>query len=420
MAVVGIDDTDSRSAGMCTTWIGATLAERLPEAARPTTYLIRLHPAIPHKTRGNGAVAVAADVDATGLLELARELIDEHAVLDDAETNPGAAAVSDADATARSRVDFARAAVRGPVSRSDARKEIETGVHEEWANGRGIIGAVAAIGAVGATRTAAHEPVFDDWTYEYLAYRERPRWGSDREVTLEGGTDAGWDTVDRATDELVCVPRSPCPVLYGLRGDEPSGLREIGGRLGGEPVANARLFRTNQGTDAHLRPGRVGSLEHGAGYRVRGRVASSPTTKEGGHVRFGLEANGNRCDCLAFAPTGRFRDHVRALRGGDVVIACGESDGGAIKLEKFALVGRALTRQEVPTCPTCGRSMKSAGRDQGYRCRGCAEHTPGKRRAPADRALEIGWYEVPPEARRHLSKPLARGGYELPVHPSGA
>ena len=34
-----------------------------------------------------------------------------------------------------------------------------------------------------------------------------------------------------------------------------------------------------------------------------------------------------------------------------------------------------------------------------------------------DRDLDVGWYEVPPRARRHVSKPLVRGGFDAPVHP---
>jgi tRNA(Ile2)-agmatinylcytidine synthase len=61
--------------------------------------------------------------------------------------------------------------------------------------------------------------------------------------------------------------------------------------------------------------------------------------------------------------------------------------------------------------------MSSAGRDQGYRCRDCGTHRDGKVERPLDRDLEVGWYEVPPVARRHVAKPLVRGGFDGPVHP---
>jgi tRNA(Ile2)-agmatinylcytidine synthase len=34
-----------------------------------------------------------------------------------------------------------------------------------------------------------------------------------------------------------------------------------------------------------------------------------------------------------------------------------------------------------------------------------------------ERDLELGWYEVPPCARRHVAKPLVRGGFDAPTHP---
>jgi tRNA(Ile2)-agmatinylcytidine synthase len=61
--------------------------------------------------------------------------------------------------------------------------------------------------------------------------------------------------------------------------------------------------------------------------------------------------------------------------------------------------------------------MSSAGRGQGYRCRDCGTSAPGKVDAAIDRELEEGWYEVPPSARRHVAKPLVRGGFDAPTHP---
>jgi tRNA(Ile2)-agmatinylcytidine synthase len=99
------------------------------------------------------------------------------------------------------------------------------------------------------------------------------------------------------------------------------------------------------------------------------------------------------------------------------VTVCGEIGSGTLKLEKFALRERVTTEQVVPPCPDCGRSMESAGRDQGYRCRDCETSATGRVERPLDRALDPGWYEVPPCARRHVAKPLVRGGFDAPVHP---
>jgi tRNA(Ile2)-agmatinylcytidine synthase len=90
---------------------------------------------------------------------------------------------------------------------------------------------------------------------------------------------------------------------------------------------------------------------------------------------------------------------------------------GTLKLEKFALREPVTIERVVPTCPDCERSMESAGRDQGYRCRDCGTAASDRVTRALDRQLDRGWYEVPPCARRHVAKPLIRGGFDAPVHP---
>lgn len=427
MAVIGIDDTDSRTEGMCTTWIGTEVAARLPPERVDTLFLIRLNPAVKHKTRGNGAVAIRTTGDLEVAMATASSVIEEFAVLTDPQTNPGLVGLEDAAEAPDALRTFARQAVRGHHTRADARAIVTaTGATAEtWGTGRGLIGAAAAIGAVARpTDRRPHDPVFGDWTYEWLAYRERDRWGTRRSVeidpvraSLPDRKDV-WDTVDSSTDEVICAPHSPCPVLFGIRGDTPRAVQAVGNAIAGEPVDRGHLFLTNQGTDGHLQPGSVGELADGHAYRVCGKVHDGPTTWEGGHVAVELQADQDTIQCLAFAPTGRFRDRVRALVPGDRVIACGEVSDGALKLEKFALVRRVLTEHVTPTCPACDRTMESAGRGQGYRCRPCGTAAPHKVVSSRERAIEPGWYEVPPGARRHLAKPLVRGGYDLPVHPT--
>ncbi|MFC6737285.1 DUF1743 domain-containing protein, partial [Halolamina salina] len=230
-----------------------------------------------------------------------------------------------------------------------------------------------------------------------------------------------WDTVDRGEGEAVCVPSAPGPILYGLRGDDPDALRGMAARIDSEPVERTALFRTNQGTDAHLRDAAVddlADLEDGRAYRVDCVVAGEPETREGGHVFVPIRGeSGDSIAAAAFEPTKRFRDRVRALRPGDELTVCGEVSAGTLKLEKFAV--RALNRTELttPICPDCGNTMESAGRDQGYRCRDCGTSAPGRVEVAVDRELERGWYEVPPCARRHVAKPLVRGGFDAPTHP---
>ncbi len=420
MTVIGLDDTDSRERGLCTTYVAAEIAERL--AARGATVerrlLLRCNPAVEHKTRGNAALAVHTDAD-VGLARavLADEL--DAARTADPETNPGGVvAHCEADAVPTEVAAFAERAVRDLLDRETARRVADQAGFETitGGNGRGLIGALAAVGAWRAVET---------WTYECISYREPDRWGTERQVDRESifaaadrAYPTAWDTVDRGEGSAVCVPRTPCPVLHGIRGDDPTAVRRVAETIESEPVASRALFVTNQGTDAHLRSvDGPRAVEDGRAYRLTATVTAPPETWEGGHVFLGVGTNGSTLDCVAFEPTKRFRDRVRALRVGDRVTACGEVSDGTLKLEKFALREPTATTLETPDCPDCGRSMESAGRNQGYRCRACGATAPGKVERPVDHTLDPGWYEVPPCARRHIAKPLVRGGFDAPTHP---
>ncbi|RAW44200.1 tRNA(Ile2) 2-agmatinylcytidine synthetase [Halorubrum sp. 48-1-W] len=477
MPIVAVDDTDSRDRGMCTTYVGVRLGERLEAAGGRVSrrLLVRLNPAVKHKTRGNAAVALhVAGVDADATFRLAAETVREFAAADDPRTSPGVV-VADIDVGGRDIdegdgdpfVDaserlpddvgaFARRALRERLGLAEAEAIADRhgfrhasfgvgGADGEGTPGRGRIGALAAIGA---------PAVHDEWTFERISYRELDRCGTPREVDAESvfaAANAGyptvWDTVDRGTGEVVCVPNAPGPILHGIRGDDAAACRRVAEAIGSEPVERAATFLTNQGTDAHLADGTLGDLRDGAGYRVTGVVADEPETKRGGHVHVPVadtadhdvtdadpdvtDADPDVTDAdpalraVAFAPTGRFRDRVRALRPGDRVTLCGEHEvregepapKGTLKLEKFAVRDLVRTEPTTPTCPECGRTMSSAGQGQGYRCRDCGTSAPGKVEVTVDRDLELGWYEVPPSARRHVAKPLVRGGFDAPTHP---
>ncbi|MFB6136358.1 MAG: DUF1743 domain-containing protein [Halobacteriaceae archaeon] len=418
MTVVGLDDTDSRE-GMCSTYVAARIARRLRREARvERLLLVRLNPAVEHKTRGNAALAVHTDADPETALAVAREAVDDGA---EGDANPGVVvAPGDPSAVPADVSSFYRRAVRDFHDVADARAlAADRGYRTaEWGVGRGLVGALAAVGAWAAG---------EDWTRERIAYRERERWGTPRTVDADevfAAADAAypdaWDTVDRGEGETVCVPHTPCPLLCGVRGDDPDAVRDVAdavGRAASEPVAFAETFLTNQGTDAHLREGSVGDLRDGRAYRVTGEVAAAPETRRGGHVFVTLADGDATVECAAFEPTKRFRDRVRALRPADRITACGEVSRGTLKLEKFAVRDLETTERVTPTCPDCGRTMESAGAGQGYRCRDCGATAAGRATRTVERDLERGWYEVPPCARRHVAKPLVRGGFDAPVHP---
>jgi len=419
VTLIGIDDTDSRERGMCTTYVATRLARAIEDAGgRVTrTVLVRLNPAVEHKTRGNAALAVHCEFDAAQARARVEDVL-ALAATGDNRTNPGAVVADCAPGAVPDDVAaFAEHAVQDHCTIAGARKRADAAEFERLTrgNGRGLIGALAAVGAWRA---------LDGWTYECIAYRERDRWGTDRQVDRDSvfaAADAGypqvWDTVDRVERVPVCVPRTPCPVLYGVRGETPDAVRAVADRIESEPVRERQVFVTNQGTDAHLQDASIAAVTDGRSYRVDGVVREAPETREGGHVFLTLGDGEQTVDAAAFEPTKRFRDRVRALRPGDHVTACGEVSAGTLKLEKFALRDLVRTEQVTPDCPDCGRSMSSAGRNAGYRCRDCETSADGRVSRRLDRALDPGWYEVPPCARRHVAQPLVRGGFDAPTHP---
>jgi len=420
VTVIGLDDTDSRETGLCTTYVADQVATVL-EASGATVerrLLVRCNPAVEHKTRGNAALAVHTDADPDLALSVLRDELDASRT-SDPRTNPGGVvAACDPGAVPAAVATFSERAVRARLDRETARNlASDAGFETVTAgNGRGLIGALAAVGAWRA---------FDEWTRECISYRERDRWGTERDVDRGSVFDAAeqsyptvWDTIDSVEERAVCVPRTPCPILHAVRGEDPEAVAAVAERIEGEPVAERATFVTNQGTDAHLQSvDSPAAVEGGRSYRLTADVTADPETREGGHVFFAVGEDGAALPCVAFEPTKRFRDRVRGLRTGDRVTVCGEVAGGTLKLEKFALRERVTTTEATPDCPRCGRSMSSAGRDQGYRCRDCKTSADGPVTVPLDRDLDPGWYEVPPCARRHVAKPLVRGGFDAPTHP---
>ena len=87
---LGLDDTDSPD-GMCTTYLGALIAEALEKqgCVIKNMRLIRLNPNVPWKTRGNAAVCIEFDGSAEIASQTAGEFIDKYAMFDCQNTNPG-------------------------------------------------------------------------------------------------------------------------------------------------------------------------------------------------------------------------------------------------------------------------------------------------------------------------------------------
>jgi tRNA(Ile2)-agmatinylcytidine synthase len=408
---IGIDDTDS-PAGMCTTYLGAVLAARLPAAgvAVHRAFLVRLNPNVIWKTRGNAAVCLEVSGDPETAFSLACTTVEELADFSSETTNPGVVVTE-----SRIPAGFYKKAVQDFCETDEAIALLRQAgaLYRPYKNGRGLIGATAAVASA-----------FNDHTWELLAYRGPLRWGTPRDVDGESLFTAEectyphtWDSVDRENGVVVCVPHTPDPVLYGIRGESPYWIRRARALVVSEEPVLEQFFLTNQGTDAHLATGTIGGLKEGRSYLVSGTVSSHPVTAKGGHVSFSLSDDAT-VRCMAYEPTKGFRNVVRQLLPGDTVMVGGSYKEGSINLEKIMV--RSLVqqiRERPPVCSSCTRRMTSAGKNKGFKCRSCGSRSLQAEKSMPARALEEGWYEVPPSARRHLAKPLCRG---VPGNGTGA
>lgn len=414
---IGIDDTDSAD-GMCTTYLGAVLARKLKESGSRIrrAYLIRLNPTVPYKTRGNAAVCIEADGCADEIFAITCALIEQYAVLGDEKTNPGLVITEK-----RGPADWYKRCLTGYVTIDEAYSVIqrEGMLFRGWKNCRGLIGACAAVSAD-----------LMDCTFEQIAYRQEERFGTPRNVaassvfSAESATyPATWDSVDHKNQVVVCVPHTPDPVLFGIRGESPFSVARATGLIASEPTGISQIWCTNQGTDAHLitwKPGQP--LIQGSSYLLFGTVHSYPKSGRGGHVSFSLLLSAHPqkqkedfITCIAFEPTKGFRNIIRSLLPGDRILVAGSFVKETINLEKISLLLPApAIRIEAPICPACNKQMTSAGTGKGYKCRRCQYRTRDPAITEDKREITPGWYEVPPIARRHLARPLIRGSPPVP------
>jgi tRNA(Ile2)-agmatinylcytidine synthase len=407
---VGVDDTDSLAGG-CTTYLAALLCEKLGTTKLPK--LIRLNPNIPYKTRGNGAVALeVSDENPDEIKETVLKYARKHSHLKNKETNPGVAFLERED-YGRLPVlnEFYKNAVSKLVQIKDAEEAAEkTGaVIHKFRNGRGIIGALAAIGA----------DLSRDKTYELIAYREGRNYGKRKRIDKESVFKMNretypktFDSIDPEKGQILITPHGYDPVFCGIRGESLGVVTKAFKLIKPlEEIERTQVFETNQGTDAHLVNRKISELRPYDCAILRGAIAGKPESIEGGHVIFKLRDDSGEIDCAAYQPTGGFRDTVRKLIPGDTVRAYGGIGKypDTINLEKIMVMElKTLFKVNAPLC--CGRRMTSAGKDKGFKCRKCkkrlGEDAVTQMEIPRD--LKQGFYEVPPRARRHLSKPLIR------------
>ena len=418
---IGLDDTDSTNGG-CTTYIAARLVERLVEVdAHFIDYpnIIRLNPNIPYKTRGNAAVALRLEIPNAmydSVVQIVLSEIEREGRIGDENADPAAVFLK-GDPTQSVR-ELARRALSELVPLTDAINIIVESRAESASYGTGI-GLVGALAAIGHTLDQDH-------TFELVAYRKRENCGSQRRVDEESVKRMNnstrpytFNNYDEKNRRVLITPHGPDPVLLGIRGETAEIVREAFAMLSiSEPVERWVVFRTNHATDAHLDAARGNGVKVNAPVVVNGEVDDRPERTIGGHVFFPIHTTQGRFTCAAYEPTGRLRDIIMQLIPGDQVAVYGGIPGRyglTVNLEKLEILSLAnLASTQNPLCPRCGKRLKSAGREKGFKCSRCSlvAREQERTRILKTRKLTPGVYLPELKAYRHLTKPLSRYNHE--------
>ncbi|KUO41244.1 MAG: hypothetical protein AVW06_01515 [Hadesarchaea archaeon DG-33-1] len=419
---IGIDDTDSKE-GMCTTYIGAVITDKLKEMGVPLVdfpKLIRLNPGWPHKTRGNCAIALTIETQDHKILSIKKTIlntVNELAELYIETTNPGVVFYPNEKIPQKLKT-FSKKVVQDVATIDETEtlaKELGAEVHK-FKLGRGIIGALAAIG----------NTLERDWTFELVVYRTKRNWGTSRRMSAKSVREMNaktypntFDNLDPATDEIRITPHTPCPILYGIRAESPEAAIKAHKIIQAlEPIERLIIYKTNQGTDEHLRHAKIVEIKPYWSVIVDAVVCRKPRVITGGHIIFRIRDETGEIDCAAYEPTRQFRNVAKNLAVGDKVRAYGGVKEKpelplTINLEKLSVLELVPILKKVnPNCPKCGKKMKSEGKGKGYSCKRCKTRFPAgaAKLVEVPREIKLGAFEVPPRARRHLAKPLIRVG----------
>ncbi|KZX12096.1 OB-fold nucleic acid binding domain protein [Methanobrevibacter filiformis] len=400
---------------MCTTYLASIIINELKENGiniEGNPHLIRLNPFARYKTRGNGAVsfkiAISNKTDINKIKEIVLKNVKEHAMFEHENTNPGVV-FYDGEITDK-MIDYAFKTIYSLITIKQAEKfanEIGAEIHK-FKKGRGIIGSIAAIAC----------PLLD-YTYELISYRVKDNYGKKRKINKDSvklmDKETFPETFENIDGDYIAIePRTPCPVLYGIRGESVNALEIAKGIVeADETIDSYSIFKTNQHTDMHLRKiDKIANMEKYGCYIVEGIVDDDPHVIEGGHLFFTLKDESGEIEAAAYEPTKDFRKIIKELKKGDHLrLYGGIGCGGTFNIEKIKIISLiANTTYQNPTC-NCGKRMTSAGKNKGFKCKKCGFKLPDGEKIAIieDRNLkEDKFYETPVSARRHLSKPLIR------------
>jgi len=261
-------------------------------------------------------------------------------------------------------------------------------------------------GLIGASSAIAWNPSQGS-TWELIAWRQPNRIRTNREVSQQSIIEMSerftetFTNRDPTTGRGMIMPRTNCPVLYGVRGNSAQEVSDahkfMQSRDDVETCEAWAIHRTNQVSDDHL-----------LGY-YSAVVSGLPNEVQGGHSSILVWDGEVGKTLIAFAESGPVNVLLRRTKPGDVVDWLGlKAPSGEIHLERLRVKSTVPRTGERPDC--CGKAMRSAGKGQGLRCTVCGsiKEKSWKIESISFDGQSGGWVEPTASNRRHLAMPLKR------------
>jgi len=418
MLSIGLDDTDSKE-GLCTTYLAFKITQFLiDKGVKLLDYplLIRLNPNVPWKTRGNGALCIK--VEDNNYIKDIIDIFNKYSY-QGRNTNPGL--IIYRGEPSNEIIEFSRRALYTLIPRREAYRlalKYNADIYFKG-NGQGLVGALAAIGSK-----------LNDHTYEIIAYRslvncsKRRIISKEDVITMDKGTfPYTFNNYDYKNDRILITPHGPDPVLLGIRGEDPWIILKAFRMIKiNEELEGYMIFKSNQGTNAHLEF-KLDSLKpYHSGY-IEGIITSKPYTIKGGHTFFTI----NNIPCAVYEPTGLSNIAQKLIPGDNVRVGGGvrrasKNHFRVLNVEYIHILELAKEIIYINPLCMCGKRLKSAGTNKGYKCENCNyKGFKEKEAVIIKREIKEGLYLPLPNAHRHLTKPLQRYNYnrikDIPLIP---
>ncbi|MDP6905790.1 MAG: DUF1743 domain-containing protein, partial [Candidatus Thalassarchaeaceae archaeon] len=350
---LALDDTDEREFG-CTTFDFNNLLESIESNCEITDVrLVRLWPFAARRTRGNAALAAKITCTESSWPRISDSITiwfnNRFSMLEPDDSKHSAQPVLVAFHE-RPAEKLYWDTVRSEVTLENRVLELEEYRFDSWFSPRGMNG------IIGASAAAAWRGG-NDFTWEYIAWRTDTNSIRNVPEKLVKNMSKRYPLTfmnrDPNAGKSLIAPRTPCPVLYGVRGESSKSVESAHKYLqenGAELAKSGRLHRTNQASDDHIE-----SIESAI-------LSTNPKILEGGHVILFTDRK-----LASFSEGGPINKLAQSMKEGDSIEWIGlESPDGTIHLEKLKLVN-GIRNLRRPVC-SCGARFKSKGKSQDLKC----------------------------------------------------